>query len=135
MKVEFSRLDERKAISIGIEGRLSTQDVIEMRRQTVVEANETGYSNYIVDIRNLQSIDNGNTGATFDLGDQFNDIGFSVWTNTAVLMPQNEEARRQVEFLHIVEINRGRGLINYVESYEEAFEWFDEMARRVASHM
>jgi hypothetical protein len=29
-----------------------------------------------------------------------------------------------------VEINRGRGVLSYVESVDEAFSWFEDMARR-----
>jgi hypothetical protein len=32
--------------------------------------------------------------------------------------------------MHTVEVNRGRGILSYVESYDEAFTWFDDMARR-----
>jgi hypothetical protein len=45
-------------------------------------------------------------------------------------MPEDESAHEQVELLHAVEINRGRGIISYVDSSEEAFSWFEEMARR-----
>ena len=34
------------------------------------------------------------------------------------------------EFMHAVEVNRGRGLLSYVESYDEAYDWFDTMAKR-----
>jgi len=129
MKIEFSILDINKAVAIDVEGHLTTDDVHDMRRRAVELAEQTGHRNFIVDIRRLLSIDQGSTSATFDLGDQFNDSGFSVWNNTAVLMPEDPEARRQAEFLHTVEINRGRGVLCYVESFDEAFSWFDDMAR------
>jgi hypothetical protein len=130
MKIEFSVLDERKAVATEIEGHLTTRDVQDMRRRTVELAEQTGYRNYIVDIRHLLSIDDGSAFSAYELGEQFKDIGFFVWTNTAVLMPEDPAAREQAEFLHTVEVNRGRGILSYVESYEEAFTWFDDMARR-----
>ena len=59
-------------------------------------------------------------------------INFSILEDkkAAVLMPDNPTAREQVEFLHTVEINRGRGVINYVETFDEAFSRFEEMAKR-----
>lgn len=130
MNIEFSKLEKQQVIVITIKGDLSAADMKEMRRRTVAEAGKTGYGNFLVDIRLLRSIEGGNTYATFNLGEQFSEIGFSVWANTAVLMPNDEAARQQAEFLHTVEINRGRGVLNYVESFEEAFAWFEEMAKR-----
>lgn len=46
-------------------------------------------------------------------------------------MPTDEKAHDQVEFLHTVEINRGRGILNYVKTIDEAFSWFELMASRV----
>jgi hypothetical protein len=129
MKIEFSVLDEHKAVAIEIEGCLTSEDVRSMRRQAVEIAGQTGHSNFIVDIRRLVSIDDGSAFAAYELGDQFKDSGFSVWTNTAVLMPEDPAAREQTEFLHTVEVNRGRGILSYVESYDEAFAWFEDMAR------
>ena len=129
MKIEFSVLNEHKAVAIDIEGELTSDDVSEMRRNAVELAKQTGYSNFIVDIRHLTAIDDGSVSAAYDLGEQFNDTGFSVWNNTAVLMPRDPTAREQAEFLHTVEVNRGRGVLSYVESYEEAFSWFEDMAR------
>ena len=129
MKIEFSVLDERQAVVIEIEGHLTSADVHEMRHRTVEIAEQTGHRNFIVDIRRLLSIDDGSAFSAYDLGEQFKDSGFSVWTNTAVLMPEDPAAREQAEFLHTVEINRGRGVLSYVESYDEAFDWFDDMAR------
>jgi hypothetical protein len=129
MKIEFSVLAEHEAVAIEIEGHLTAADVNNMRRSTVEIADQTGYKNFIVDIRGLLSIDDGSAFAAYELGEQFKDTGFSVWTNTAVLMPEDTAAREQAEFLHTVEVNRGRGILSYVESYDEAFTWFDDMAR------
>lgn len=130
MKIEFSLLHEQKAVVIEIEGRVTSADVLEMRRRTVEIAEQTGYRNFIVDIRQFKSIGDGSTFVAFDLGEQFRDSGFSVWNNTAVLMPEDPDARAQAELLHTVEVNRGRGVLSYVESYEEAFGWFEDMARQ-----
>ena len=132
MQVDFSRLDKQKTIVIRIRGRVSAEDIRDMRRQTVAEAEETEYSNFIMDIRDLESIDSGDTFATFELGEEFNDIGFSRQNNTAVLMPTDEEARRQAEFLHTVEINRHRGALLYVDTVEEALSWFEDMGNKQA---
>jgi hypothetical protein len=130
MTIEFSILNEHKAIAIVAEGYVTAADVREMRRRSVELGEQTGYRNFIVDIRKLLSIDDGSDFAAFDLGDQFKETGFSVWNNTAVLMPEDPAARAQAEFLHTVEVNRGRGVLSYVESRDEAISWFEDMARR-----
>ncbi|HSM30361.1 MAG TPA: hypothetical protein VK854_06640 [Woeseiaceae bacterium] len=130
MDIEFSALNEHRAVAIQIAGRLSAEDVREMRRRTVELAEQTGYRNFIVDIRKLLSIEDGSAFVAYDLGEQFKESGFSVWNNTAVLMPKDPAAREQAELLHTVEINRGRGILSYVESIDEALSWFDDMARR-----
>jgi hypothetical protein len=129
MNIEFSILNERNAVAITAEGYISAADVKEMRRRTVELAHETGYRNFIVDIRNLLSIADGSDSSAFDLGEQFKESGFSVWNNTAVLMPEDPVARAQAELLHTVEVNHGRGVLSYVESFDEAFSWFEDMAR------
>ena len=130
MDIQFSILNEQQAVAIEVAGRLSANDVREMRRRTVELAEQTGYRNFIVDIRKLLAIEDGSASVAYDLGEQFKDSGFSVWNNTAVLMPADPAAREQMEFLHTVEINRGRGVLSYVESVDEAFSWFEDMARR-----
>ena len=49
-------------------------------------------------------------------------------------MPESETARKQAELLHTIEINRGRGVMDYVDTREEAFSWFEEMASRAHLH-
>lgn len=115
---------------IDVAGEVEKEQVDEMRRRTIELVAETGCRNFIVDLRSLESLEKGQTFAIYDLGEKFSDIHFTIYSNTAVLMPKNRAAREQIEFLHTVEVNRGRGVINYVESYDEAFSWFEEMARR-----
>lgn len=130
MKIEYSVQDEHRTVLIQVEGHVTVKDVQGVRRRSVELAEETGHSNFIVDLRGLVSIDDGSTVTAYELGDRFKDSGLSVWTNTAVLMPEDPAARKQAEFMHSVEVNRGRGLLSYVESYDEAYEWFDTMAQR-----
>jgi hypothetical protein len=130
MKIEFSVLDDHQAVAIEVEGRVTIEGVQQMRRRSVEIAEETAYCNFIVDIRRLVAIDDGSTLTAYDLGEEFKSSGFSVWTNTAVLMPEDPAAREQAEFMHTVEVNRGRGLLSYVESYDEAYAWFEAMAQR-----
>jgi hypothetical protein len=130
MKIEFSVLDEHQAVLIEVEGRVTIDGVQQMRRRSVETAEETGYRNFVVDIRRLVAIDDGSTLTAYDLGEEFKSSGFSVWANTAVLMPEDPAAREQAEFMHTVEINRGRGLLSYVESYDEAYAWFETLANR-----
>ena len=130
MKCEISILDDRRVVLIEVAGDMLVPDILAMRRRTVEIADDTGYTDFIVDIRRLKSIAAGCTFTTYDLGDSFSESGFSVWNNTAVLMPADARAREQAEFLHTVEVNRGRGLLNYVESIDEAITWFGDMAQR-----
>jgi hypothetical protein len=130
MNIEFSILNDQKAVAITATGHVTADDVQDMRHRAVELAKQTGYRNFIVDIRNLLSIAGGSDFSAYDLGERFKESGFSVWNNTAVLMPEDPAARAQAELLHTVEVNRGRGILSYVESFDEAFSWFDDMARR-----
>jgi hypothetical protein len=130
MTIEFAVLDEHRAVSVAVEGRVTIEDVQRFRRRSVEMAEETGFRNFIVDLRRLLAIDDGSTLTAYELGEEFKSSGFSVWTNTAVLMPENPAAREQAEFMHTVEVNRGRGILSYVESYDEAYDWFDSMEQR-----
>jgi hypothetical protein len=130
VSIEFSVLNEPKAVSIIAAGHVTAEDVQAMRRRSVELTDQTGYRNFIVDMRDLLWIADGTESSIYDLGEQFKESGFSVWNNTAVLMPKDPAARAQAELLHTVEVNRGRSILSYVESFDEAFKWFDDMARR-----
>lgn len=130
MAIKFSVLDDKKAVLIEAEGAVVAEEILQLRKRAVELIAETGFMNFIIDARNLESLERGSSSAIFDLGQSFSDANISVWTNTAMLMPLNQDAYEQVELLHTVQINRGRGIINYVESFEEAHSWFEEMARR-----
>jgi hypothetical protein len=130
MPIKFSVVEDKNTVVIAADGDVSAKQVEDMRQHSVELVTETGFSNFLVDLRELQSLEHGHTFAIFDLGERFSEAHFSVWANTAVLMPENQAACEQIEFLHMVEINRGRGVINYVESFDEAFSWFEEMAGR-----
>lgn len=133
MAVEFSILDKNQVILIEIDGALDATQMHEMRRQTSDWASETGIRDFVFDLRQLESLENGDPGAIVDLGNNFKQHNFSVWSNTAVLMPIDERAFEQVELLLEIERNGGRGVLDYVESMEEAFAWFEEMANRVGA--
>jgi anti-anti-sigma regulatory factor len=124
MSITFETLADASAILIKASGHVDASEVETMRCKTVELTNETGFSNYIVDISDLQSIASGDTFATYELGDAFRSTGIRFQTRTAVIMPEDHVARRQAEFLHTVELNRGRGDIRYVTSAAEALEWF-----------
>ena len=131
MAIEFSTLDDSQAILVKIDGALDTEQLQEMRRSVVDLMDRTGVTDFIFDMRELESLENGDPGAIVDLGRTFKAHNISVWTNTAFMMPVDERAYEQVELLHQIEINGGRGVLDYVESVEEAFAWFEEMANRV----
>lgn len=130
MPIKISFLDDQKAIFVEVDGHITASEVHEMRKHSVKLVDEKGIANFIVDFRRLQSIEEGRASAILDLGTSFSEIHLTVWSNTAVLMPEDESAFEQVDLLYAVEINRGRGIINYVESLDEAFGWFEEMDQR-----
>lgn len=123
MSIHFSLLQNEQAILIKVSGRTTTPEVAEMRRRTVELQNETRISRYVVDLQNLASIDDGSVFDVHHLGERFSDTGFSPDNVTAVILPANVQARRQVEFMHTVEINRGRGSIKYVQNVDDALTW------------
>ena len=133
MAIKFSTLDERRVILIAIDGALDADQVEEMRRQSVELAGETGITNVVFDLRGLTSLANGDPAAIVDLGNGYKTQNIPFWANTAILMPVDQRAFEQMELLHEIEISRGRGLLEYVESVDEAVAWFEEMDGRVRS--
>lgn len=126
MTIHFETWPDAAAIVIRALGDVDATDVEAMRRRTVELTRQTGFRNYLVDMRELTSIANNDTFAAYDLGDRFGKAGIAFSTRTAVIMPLDTEARRQAEFLHTVELNRGRGDLQYVQDAAEARDWFDQ---------
>lgn len=116
-----------------MDGIVDADQVEAMRRDCVALFEETGATDVIVDMREMESLRNAEPGAIVDLGNSFKNHNFTVWSNTAVLMPLDPSAYQQMELMLAIEVNRGRGLMNYVETIDEAFSWFEEMARRVST--
>jgi len=120
----FEILDEHQAVVIRLDGDISASEMVDMRVRTMEIVKETGIHHFIVDISGLRSLEKGSTFATFELGTSFRPTGFPLRAKTAVIMPTTPAARKQAEFLHTVEINRGRGEIKYVDSIDDALYWF-----------
>lgn len=133
MAIKFSTLDESRVILITIDGALDTDQVQEMRRQSLQLVDETGINDVVFDLRKLTSLANGDPAAIVDLGNSYKTQNIPFWANTAILMPIDKRAFEQMELLHEIEISRGRGLLEYVESVDEAVAWFEEMDHRVRS--
>ena len=131
MSIEIKVLNTQRAVLIDIDGAIDAAQTIQMRRDCVNLTKNTGLTDFVVDMRRVTSIENGEATAIVDLGNNFKEHNFTVWSNTAVLMPLDERAYEQAELMHTIEVNRGRGVLNYVESMEEAFSWFEEMGQRV----
>jgi hypothetical protein len=126
MSISFKTLPEFETIRITATGHVDSAEVNAMRRRTMELTNATGYSNYIVDLQGLTSIAQGDVFSAYELGDRFRETGLPFHTRTAVIMPFEPAARQQAEFLHTVEVNRGRGDLRYVGDEEEAKAWFRE---------
>ena len=133
MSIQFEVRDDRETVVVTASGHIAPSQVAEMRQQLVAVSEKTGFRNYLFDTRGVLSLDNGNTSSIADMGYKWSEVGFSVWNNTAVLLPHDDSAREQVRLLHTIEINRGRGVIQYVDSIDDAYGWFDEMTKRMAS--
>ena len=125
MSTNVSFMDNRDVIVIKIAGEVGRDEVHDMRSRVVAIAGETSCQHFIMDISELQSIEKGSAFAVFELGEQFAATGFPYQSKTAVIMPRDPLAKEQAEFLHTVEINRGRGALQYVDSIDEALAWFD----------
>ena len=95
-----------------------------MRLKTVKLLNETGIKNYLVDMVAVTSTPEQKTIETYEMGKKIQEIAFQFITKIAVILPADAEAREQAEFLYTVELNRVRGSLKYVASYEEALDWF-----------
>jgi len=130
LAIEFSILDDKRVIVITIDGDVTARQLDEMRQRTVQLIEETGYTDFIVDLRNLKSLERGKVVSIVELGEKYSDSHITVWSNTAILMPSDEAAYEQADLMHTIEINRGRGVMSYVESTDEAFSWFEDMATR-----
>ena len=124
MSIEFQVVPEHQAIIIRVGGYVKSAEVRDMRTRTVELAKETGYPYFIMDIGELKLIEHSGSFAVFELGNEFRDSDFPLRSKTAVIMPNDPEALKQVEFLHTVELNRGRGSLRYVDTVEQAYSWF-----------
>ena len=100
-----------------------------MRSRTIEIIEETGIRSFVVDISELLSIEQGSTFAAFELGRQFRETGFPLNSRTAVILPIDLNARKQAEFLHTVQINRGRGELKYVNDVDEGLFWLKNTAK------
>ena len=129
METLFTVLSEQQTVLIEVSGEMDAPAVSAMRRRTVELQQQTNYRRFIMDIRRLAAIDADSTFEVHELGERFSDTGFSHHNKTAVIMPTDRTARRQIEFLHTVEINRGRGQIRYVASIDEALNWLGAKAQ------
>jgi hypothetical protein len=125
MSTEFTVNKEDDVILITIINTVSVEELKWIRSKTIELLNETGIKNYIVDLSAVTSILEQKTISMYQLGKEFQEIKFPYNTKTAVILPTDDEAREQAKFLHTVEINRMRGPLRYVSSYEEALGWFN----------
>ena len=125
MSIEFTVNKDDNVILISITNTVSVEDLKWMRSKTIELLNETGIKNYVVDLSAATSILDQKTITTYQLGTEFQHIKFPHTTKTAVILPTDDEARKQANFLHTVEINRIRAPLEYVSSYEEALTWFN----------
>jgi hypothetical protein len=128
MSIIFSILEEHETVLIAVSGHVAREDVEQMRVRTLEIVEETKFAKFIMDISDLQSIDRGDGFAAFELGQKFRSTGFPLQAKTAVIMPSAPKARSQVEFLHTVEINRGRGELEYVDSVDAGLYWLRNLS-------
>ena len=124
MSIKFTIDQKNKIILIRTIDDISPKDVLEMRTWTMELLTETGIENFVVDMSAATSILYQDTVTTYKMGKEFQGLDFPLSAKTAVILPNDEEVRRQATFLHTVEVNRMRGPLKYVENYEEALDWF-----------
>jgi hypothetical protein len=124
MGVDFLVNDVDRVVVIELAGDISEAEVVEMRARTIDLLEDIGPRDFVVDMSAVTSIVDQKTFAAYELGKDFRKIHFPVSVKTAIIMPISPSARRQAEFLHTVELNRGRGLLKYVANYDEALRWF-----------
>lgn len=124
MPIEFTLLDDIRTIVITASGDVGHDEVRQMRTQTMSMLADTGYRNFLVDMRRVRSIVHGDDFATYSLGERFADLEFPADARTAVILPTEPRAREQAKFLHTVEVNRGRPALRYVEDLLAAKAWF-----------
>ena len=124
MTIEFKTIQEDRVILITATGDISTDELNAMRNKTIDLLNKTGIQDFVVDLSEVTSILKQDVLKAYKKGKEFDSLQFPVTAKTAVILPLNKEAKEQVTFMHTVEINRMRGPIKYVASYEEAISWF-----------
>lgn len=124
MSVEFTILPEDDVVVITLTGVIGAEQIMSMRSRSMQVLIDTGIQNYYVDLHSLVSLADGKTLELFALGERFAGTKFPYTTRTAVRLPHEPQAREQAEFMHTVELNRGRGAMRYVDSLPEAIAWF-----------
>lgn len=124
MPIEFQVFEKDNAILITTTGDISEQEITAMRIRTLDLLNETGIQNFVVDMTHVNSFLKHSAVKTYEMGKEFVKMEFPLSMRTAVILPIDENVKKQAELLHLVEINRTRPELQYVASYQEALEWF-----------
>ncbi len=130
MSAKFSVREEHQAVVITVGGEVSQADIDAMRARTVAIVKEMGIRHFVMDVSDLISIERRSTFAAYALGDEFRSIGFPLDAKTAVVMPTNADARKQIAFMHTVEINRGRGPLQEVDSVSDGLLWLNKQRKK-----
>lgn len=123
MSTDFAIVDDDTIVVITVSGHISQLEMDAMRARTISLVEDKKILNFVMDISGLLSIEQRSPFAAYALGDEFRSIGFPMNTKTAVVMPTDPGAREQAELLHSVEVNRGRGELQYVDSVDDGLDW------------
>lgn len=123
MPIVFSLTDADTIGVIVLTGAIGVKDITEMRAETMRFVRDSNILNWIVDLSAVTSMVEASKLRLFLLGEDFRTVGFSLSSRTAIIEPIDQVARENARFLHMVEVNRGRGPIAYFDSHEEARSW------------
>ncbi len=124
MPIELSLSDSDRIAVLTLAGRIDIPDIQWMRTETMNVVRRTGITDWVVDLRDVTEIVGQQVGKLYEVGDNFRDLEFPMSTRTAIIEPTHESAREDARLIHLVETNRGRAPMKYVDSIEEARAWF-----------
>jgi hypothetical protein len=116
------REDDETVIVRGYDN-VTEDEMYAMRAEFRRLLDENTVSQALVDGRKITSLMDGNTTTIYKVGSDFAVSGNPQTLRTAIVLPTDPHARRDLEFLDTVEANRGRQDTKLFDDMESAWAW------------
>ncbi|MFH1144805.1 MAG: hypothetical protein V1774_09705 [Candidatus Eisenbacteria bacterium] len=116
-------LDERNAVvRVRVSGAATHEEHLAARLEAAGLCRAKGWPRMLVDLRDLKTAETVTTVSCFEFGSSYRTADLPDACRIAHILPQAARARRDVEFVATVGLNRGILLRNFTDS-DEAMRW------------